>query len=120
MTRNLPAPAAPALAPEHLAFLDGLRGIAALNVAFTHAWGVTYRRVASDPPPDWFMAVRQFFIPGDWSVCAFIVLSGFCLPLPIARNVEKQLPGGVIHYIKRRARRILPAYYAALALSLGV
>ena len=38
--------------------------------------------------------------------------------LPVAASADKSLPGGVWRYIGRRARRILPPYYAALALVL--
>ena len=104
----------------HLGFLDGIRGWAALNVALVHAWGVTYRRVAAGPPPGWFMRIREFLVPGEWSVCIFIVLSGFCLALPIARGPRLELPNGLADYVRRRALRILPPYYAALFLSLAM
>lgn len=118
MAKKLPAPAATPSEAGHLLFLDGLRGYAALNVAFTHAWGVTYRRLGQDPIPYWFWNIRHLFIPGEWSVCVFIVLSGYCLALPISKSADLRLTGGVMRYFGRRARRILPAYYAALVLSL--
>ncbi len=37
--------------------------------------------------------------------------------LPVVQSAEGQLRGGVRDYLKRRARRILPPYYAALFLS---
>jgi peptidoglycan/LPS O-acetylase OafA/YrhL len=55
-----------------------------------------------------------------YAVAVFIVLSGYCLMLPVARAGNGRLPGGVVEFIKRRARRILPAYYAALACVLGI
>ena len=38
--------------------------------------------------------------------------------IPVARSVDCTLKGGTLGYLKRRAWRILPPYYAAIALSL--
>jgi len=57
---------------------------------------------------------------GRIAVDIFIVLSGYCLMLPVARSADRQLRGGVWEYLKRRARRILPPYYIAYLLSLGL
>jgi len=51
-------------------------------------------------------------------VAVFIVLSGFCLALPLLRG--KGDLDGTLAFLKRRARRILPPYYGALALTLGL
>ena len=48
----------------------------------------------------------------------FIILSGYCLMLPAARRRDGRLPGGAVAFLGRRARRLLPPYYAALACSL--
>jgi peptidoglycan/LPS O-acetylase OafA/YrhL len=55
---------------------------------------------------------------GHFAVAVFIILSGYCLMLPVARSSERQLRGGFSDYIRRRARRILPPYYAALLVTL--
>jgi peptidoglycan/LPS O-acetylase OafA/YrhL len=55
---------------------------------------------------------------GHFAVSIFLVLSGFCLMLPVARSTGCNLRGGVVDFYRRRARRILPPYYAAMALSL--
>jgi peptidoglycan/LPS O-acetylase OafA/YrhL len=60
------------------------------------------------------------FKPGSYGVAVFIVLSGYCLALPVARAAEPQLNGGLGRFLKRRARRILPPYYAAVALSIAL
>ena len=54
---------------------------------------------------------------GHYAVDLFIVLSGFCLMIPVVRG-DGSLKGGVLHFFKRRAWRILPAYYFAVAFSL--
>ena len=55
---------------------------------------------------------------GHWAVDVFIVLSGYCLMLPVVRSSDNHLRGGVIAYFVRRSRRIIPPYYAAILLSL--
>ena len=54
---------------------------------------------------------------GIISVSVFIVLSGYCLALPYAVGNKPFVIGT---YLRRRAIRLLPPYYAALALSLCV
>ena len=55
---------------------------------------------------------------GHWAVILFIVISGFCLMLPVVQDRSHELPKGRKWFFERRARRILPGYYAALLLSL--
>jgi len=102
---------------NHLPFLDGLRGLAALSVAIGHAYG-TYRFEPSSYQPARFAALE--ILGGSHAVALFIVLSGFCLMMPVARSGDERLRGGAGRYFKRRAWRILPPYYAALALSLAI
>jgi peptidoglycan/LPS O-acetylase OafA/YrhL len=54
---------------------------------------------------------------GHFAVSVFIVISGFCLMLPVVRGPGR-IPGGPLAFLGRRARRILPPYYCALAFSL--
>jgi peptidoglycan/LPS O-acetylase OafA/YrhL len=67
-----------------------------------------------DRAPFW----AGWFIYGRFAVVVFIVLSGFSLALSPARRGWDL--GGVSRFARRRALRILPAYYAALAFSLAV
>lgn len=56
---------------------------------------------------------------GHLAVAAFIVLSGYCLQMSLFTSGDghiRSLP----RFFGRRARRILPAYYACLALSIAV
>jgi peptidoglycan/LPS O-acetylase OafA/YrhL len=57
---------------------------------------------------------------GHFAVDIFIVLSGFCLMMPLARANTDTLPQGFRTYMYRRARRILPPYYVAFAGSLAL
>jgi peptidoglycan/LPS O-acetylase OafA/YrhL len=67
-----------------------------------------------DNAPAW----AGWFIYGRFAVVVFIVLSGFSLSLAPARHGWRL--DGISRFAYRRARRILPAYWAALALSLAV
>ena len=104
--------------PLRLEFLDGIRGLAALYVVLFHSLeevegfdGAGY--------PRWLRLALNPLNLGHYAVGVFIVLSGYCLMLPVARREDKSLKGGFRAYIARRARRILPPYYAALALTLA-
>jgi peptidoglycan/LPS O-acetylase OafA/YrhL len=55
---------------------------------------------------------------GHYAVAIFIVVSGYCLMLPIVRAGAPGLREGYPAYLLRRARRLMPPYYAALALTL--
>lgn len=61
--------------------------------------------------------LRRVLTFGHDAVAVFIVLSGYCLMLPVVRN-QGVLVGGFGRYLGRRAWRILPPYYATLAASL--
>ena len=64
----------------------------------------------------WLASGTHWLDYGHSAVAVFIVLSGFSLMIPVVKH--GRAPGGVPGYIARRARRILPTYYAALAFSL--
>jgi peptidoglycan/LPS O-acetylase OafA/YrhL len=94
----------------HLEFIDGLRALAALFVVLCHAW---YE------PANGFYAGRLMnklgLSYGHLAVDVFIVVSGFCLMLPLTR--KEGVIESVSGFYWRRSRRILPPYYAAVALS---
>ena len=110
-----PAAAQPAAAPPtlHINFLDGLRGLAALDVVLFHFLSFNLSGL-----PPWLLHLTKLTETGHSAVTVFIALSGFSLMLPVARSKDGQLQGGLVGFIRRRARRILPPYYAALLLSL--
>ena len=87
-----------------LEFLDGLRGLAALYVLLHH---VLYRDGVA------WTALFQY---GREAVAVFIVLSGYCLMMPVVQDPKRQLRGGLRGFLHRRARRILVPYYLALLL----
>jgi peptidoglycan/LPS O-acetylase OafA/YrhL len=106
----VPAPRA----DKRLAGLDGIRGLAALYVVINHVFLRAFPGYPVDHAPFW----AGWFIYGRFAVVVFIVLSGFSLALAPARHGWRL--GGISEFAQRRARRILPAYWAALAFSLAV
>jgi peptidoglycan/LPS O-acetylase OafA/YrhL len=106
----------PAAAPARpwLAGLDGVRGLAALFVVVNHVFLRAFPGYPVDRAPFW----AAWFIVGRFAVVVFIVLSGFSLALSPARHGWRL--DDVSRFARRRVRRILPPYYAALAFSLAV
>jgi len=104
----------PAAAKQfRLEHVDGLRALAAGYVVIHHI--LLY--VNDGLPLGSVRRVTDLFLLGHFAVDVFIVVSGFCLMLPVIRN-NYTISGGALNFIKKRARRILPPYYSVLALSL--
>jgi peptidoglycan/LPS O-acetylase OafA/YrhL len=99
---------------QRVAGLDGVRGLAALFVVVNHVFLRAFPGYPVDRAPLW----AGWFIYGRFAVVVFIVLSGFSLALLPARRGWRL--EGVSRFAYRRARRILPPYWAALAFSLAV
>jgi len=100
----------------HLAYLDGLRAVAAFYVVLFHAvLGMSESALVGPWRP-----LRRVFAYGHEAVAIFIVLSGFCLMLPVVRGRSAQLDVELGKFVRRRAFRILPPYFAALAGSLAL
>jgi peptidoglycan/LPS O-acetylase OafA/YrhL len=99
---------------KRLAGLDGVRGLAALFVVIHHVFLRTFPGYPVDHAPFW----AGWFIYGRFAVVVFIVLSGFSLALSAARHGWRL--DSISRFAQRRARRILPAYWAALAFSIAV
>lgn len=112
---STPSPA-PDHAPVRLLFLDGLRALAALWVVLGHAHLLTlgWNRSGSlwGRPLDVLLYCHL-------GVDVFLVLSGFCLALPVVRNANR-LTTSTALFFGKRAWRILVPYYATLLLILLV
>ena len=91
-----------------------MRGLAALYVVVNHIFLRAFPGYPADTAPFW----AAWFIYGRFAVVVFIVLSGLSLTLAPARNGWRL--DGLSRFARRRAWRILPPYWAALALSLLV
>ena len=112
--RATPTPPVAGPPPQRLAGLDGVRGLAALFVVVNHVFLRAFPGYPVDRAPFW----AGWFIYGRFAVVVFIVLSGFSLALSPARRGWRL--DGISRFARRRAWRILPAYWAALAFSLVV
>jgi peptidoglycan/LPS O-acetylase OafA/YrhL len=95
-----------------VAGLDGLRGLAALYVMLFHSWLLAFRHFPHNTGPGYLIWAMY----GRLSVVFFLALSGFSLALGPA--ADRWRLGGAGRFLRRRAWRILPAYWAALAFSL--
>ena len=115
-TNSIPASSSSTRLRLH--YLDGLRGLAALYVVIFHVYlEASYRWTGFVLPRKLWLA-SQWMIYGHSAVVVFIVLSGYCLMLPVIRSADAQLSDGLKGFFVRRTRRILPPYYAAVLLSL--
>ena len=94
--------------------VEGLRGVAALYVFVFHIWQTAIQHPATATLGSWYQATL-FLQYGHFSVAAFIVISGFCLGLPVARRAGKAFD--VKQFFVRRARRLMPAYVPVVLLS---
>ncbi|HMC79365.1 MAG TPA: acyltransferase [Acidimicrobiia bacterium] len=92
--------------------IDGLRAFAALWVVLFHIRAFSGAQLTGVPGLDLF--IRS----GSTGVSLFLVLSGFCLYLPYAGGRLSRFSSG--RFFARRCRRLLPAYYATLAVILLV
>jgi len=100
----------------HIDFVDSLRGLAALYVVMHHILFYFWPPWGQPPRNPLVRVANEFFSYGRYAVAIFIVLSGFCLALPVIKEGRMRHTFG--QFIWRRARRILAPYYAALILSL--
>src|SRR6266851_3607954 len=107
------APRSPAVA-GHQDALDGLRAVAAVAVLVTHVGGLT-GYVLIGTPASWVVSRGNIGVP------IFFVLSGLLLYRPWAAAALAGPPAvRVTTYLRRRALRILPAYWAVVLIALPV
>ena len=102
-----------------LPFLEGIRGLAALYVVLGHICTLSDPSTQfgrSSHAPLWLQKTMACFNFGHLAVAAFIVISGFCLELSLFARENGALKSASRFY-GRRAMRILPPYYACLAIS---
>jgi peptidoglycan/LPS O-acetylase OafA/YrhL len=108
-----PPPRHPGEAPKRVHFpsFDGLRAIAALGVVLVHVSlisGVVVRK-----PHSW----GPYLARADAGVVIFFAISGFLLYRPfVAARIEGRDTMSAGRFFKRRALRILPAYWVVLTI----
>jgi peptidoglycan/LPS O-acetylase OafA/YrhL len=94
--------------PQHIATLDGLRGLAAVAVLWFHFPQVGHSRAAA-----LFQDLSQKTLAGSLGVDVFFVLSGFLITRIILRQVRSG-SFSLRNFLIRRALRIFPIYYLSL------
>ena len=96
---------------------DGARALAALGVIFHHV----FQKLEAWTQSPWLQDIHGFIIKGASGVSVFFVLSGMLLSYPFWRAYfEKRPHPSIRHYVARRAARIMPGFYAALAVGFWV
>jgi peptidoglycan/LPS O-acetylase OafA/YrhL len=100
---------------ERIPFIDGLRGLAILMVLVYHSSLVHTFVPIRTPLGSGSIDLTGPSRYGYLGVNLFFVLSGFCLSLPLVQDGPTRMHLDVQRFWRRRAWRILPPYYAALA-----
>lgn len=104
---------------SRIAYIDGLRAVAVLLVVLDHAMQHGLSSGAGSPSE---AVLRRVFAEGSHGVDLFFVLSGFCLAHPTLSALRN---GGsatfdACSYFAKRIVRIVPPYYAAIAVILAL
>ena len=89
---------------DHIPELDGFRGMGALAVLWTHlpdaAFGETMARFRHD------------YIPGEFALDLFLVMSGFLITRILISERERGVP--LRYFLFRRMLRIFPVYFITI------
>lgn len=109
---SAPDKTSPAASGNRLRGVDGLRAIAALWVVLFHIHAFSGAHIG------WIPGLDLFLRSGSTGVSLFLVLSGFCLYLPFAGHRVSRFQTRA--FLIRRCRRLLPAYYVSVAITVAV
>jgi peptidoglycan/LPS O-acetylase OafA/YrhL len=101
---------------HRIRYIDGLRAVAVLLVVAHHVMLHSPALPASIPFASW----AHVMLEGAHGVDLFFVLSGFCLSYPVLQRLRTEHAArfSITRYFARRILRIVPPYYAAIALLL--
>jgi len=103
--------------PGGIPALDGIRGLAVLQVLTSHLHVITGATPFTVTPWRWFNKTLE---PGFLGVDIFFVLSGFLITSILLRDSERGSKGLFRNFYARRALRLLPAMYVLLLASFVV
>jgi peptidoglycan/LPS O-acetylase OafA/YrhL len=92
--------------PGRLAWLDVLRGVAALCVVFDHFGSFVPTRIHA--------TVNQWFDPGSYGVFVFFLISGYIMPASLERK------GSVRTFWVSRMFRLYPLYLLAIGIAVAL
>ncbi len=95
--------------------VDGFRALAMLMVIACHSWEFGHEPKLYLAPLGVPVEFFGFFKCGSYGVDLFMVLSGFCLFLPLCKSEQALARFQWKTFYMRRARRIIPPYYAGIA-----
>jgi peptidoglycan/LPS O-acetylase OafA/YrhL len=96
--------------------LTGLRALAACWVMLFHVNGFAGPRVLSVHPFGVRIDLHPLMTVGWLGVTIFFVLSGFLLTTHLLGSLERRDEGTLRRYFLARIRRVIPAYWAQLAI----
>ena len=118
-TLQMPTPPIrqPVIERIHLRYIDGIRALAALYVVISHMWLEVWPVFYQQSPTGLLYTLTGWMAYAHIAVSVFIVVSGFSLTIPVVRNGGR-FKQGWNGFLVRRARRILPTYYLAIAFCL--
>lgn len=102
-----------------LPYLDGLRGLAALYVVYSHVYTAIMYGCDGAGLSSVGLKLLSTFKFGHYMVDLFIVLSGYVLGLPIV-TAGTTINGGSWKFFVKRFVRIIPPFYVSLILAFVV
>ncbi|MCU0748887.1 MAG: acyltransferase [Akkermansiaceae bacterium] len=106
------APPNSGYAPARVDELDGLRGLLALWVAFSHIFALT--GYWDNPGPKRLNGAWEIFVSAGPAVDTFIILSGFAISFLLHKRRQSY-----VGFMRGRVFRIYPVYLFCLALAIG-
>lgn len=110
---DLPSRGDKTIIPE----LYGLRGIAILGIVFWHVFG---QSLAGMHLHRFGISLTPFFRAGWHGINLAFILSAFVLFLPyVAGERDIKAPGSLSRFYRRRALRLLPAYYLIVVVQIA-
>jgi len=110
----------PRPAPDHLAALDGMRGIAIGLVVWYHVWLISWLGADVTVLGKTYN-FNVFPESGFAGVDLFFFISGFCLFYPYAQTLFDGRPRqSVLTFAYRRILKIVPSYYLAIVLMIAL